>query len=136
MNVEDNGEKQMETEKKKRLSEVIRDVIRAIPPKELPTAKPSKVLPGVEEAGFEITPSVRSTVSKLLKKAKEGNNPHARVKELPYRIADRTDLAMKLVEACGGDFSLVRTEIDRLEKFAKSIKGTGELNGESGSNNE
>lgn len=121
----------MESEKEKRLSEVIRDVIRAIPPKELPTAKPSKVLPGVEEAGFEITPSVRSTVSKLLKKMKAIEDiagKQGKIIEFPehalqHHLADRTDLAMKLVEACGGDFSLVRTEIDRLEKFAKAIKG-------------
>lgn len=121
----------MEAEKKKRLSVVVREVIGTIPPSELPYAKPSRVLPGVEAAGFPITASVESTVSKLLKTAKEGKktqvNPGKLVKfpveQLSHHIADRTDLAMKLVEACGGDFSLVRTEIDRLEKFAKAITG-------------
>lgn len=121
----------MDSDKEKRLSDVIREVIGALTPAELSKAKPSKVLPGVEAAGFEITPSVRSTVSKLLKKMKAiedlagkqgkiiGFPEHA----LQHHVANRTDLAMKLVEACGGDFSLVRAEIDRLEKFAKAIKG-------------
>lgn len=121
----------MEAEKKKRLSVVVREVIGTIPLSELPYAKPSRVLPGVEAAGFPITASVESTVSKLLKTAKEGNNPQVNpgkivrlpVEQLPHRIAERTELAMKLVEACGGDFSLVMAEIYRLEKFAIAIKG-------------
>ena len=38
-------------------------------------------------------------------------------------MAIRMELAMRLVEACGGDFELVRAEIARLEQFAKKIKG-------------
>ncbi len=121
----------MEAEKKKRLSVVVREVIGTIPLSELHFAKPSRVLPGVEAAGFPITASVESTVSKLLKTAKEGNNQQENpgkivrfpVEKLPHRIAERTEWAMKLVEACSGDFSLVRAEIDRLEKFAKAITG-------------
>jgi hypothetical protein len=120
----------VETENEKRLSDVIRDVIRTIPSQELPYAKPARVLPGVEKAGFEITPSVRATVSKILKKMKEADNPQVNrgnivefpESALPHLVADRTELALKLVEACGGDCSLAKAEIDRLARIAKVVK--------------
>ena len=120
----------METENDKRLSDVIRDVIRTIPSQELPYAKPARVLPGVEKAGFEITPSVRATVSKILKKMKDAEKPQVNrgnivafpESNLPHLVADRTELALKLVEACGGDCSLAKAEIDRLARIAKVVK--------------
>lgn len=114
----------------KRLSDVIREVIHAIPAQELPYAKPARVLPGVEKAGFEITPSVRATVSKILKKMKDAEYPRSNrgnivefpESALPHLVADRTELALKLVEACGGDCSLAKAEIDRLARIAKVVK--------------
>ena len=39
------------------------------------------------------------------------------------KTTGRRELAMRLVEACGGNFEIVRAEIARLEQFAKKIKG-------------
>jgi hypothetical protein len=83
-------------------------------------AKPGRVLPLLVAQGISITPSVRSATSKLLKKAKQ-RFPGI-VPETYTGQADKSELAMKLIESCGGDFTLVKKEIDRLEKFAKAVK--------------
>ena len=108
------------------MSEAIRSEIAKIPASELCYAKPSRVLPCLERRGWEITPSVRSTTSKLLAKAKIDRG---RVVSFDLaaiegqQAAHRTELAMRLVEACGGSFESARSEIARLEQFAKKIKG-------------
>lgn len=111
------------------VSEAIRAEIAKVPVNELPSAKPSRILPGLEAAGFEITPSVRSTTSKLLAKAKEkaGITSQGQIVSAAQAVAesqaaeDRTGLAMRLVEACGGDFQSARGEIDRLEQFLRRL---------------
>jgi hypothetical protein len=113
------------------VSEAIRAEIAKIPAGELVYAKPSRVLPNLKAAGFEITPSVRSTTSKLLAKAKKtaGLQPEGEVISFAptgtesAEAVTRRELAMRLVEACGGNFELVRAEVARLEQFAKKIKG-------------
>lgn len=113
------------------VSEAIRAEIGKIPPSELVYAKPSRVLPCLEAAGFEITPSVRSTTSKLLGKAKikavvpaSGEVISVADAIAEGRVAeDRRELAMRLIEACGGNFELARCELARLEEFARKIKG-------------
>lgn len=112
------------------ISEAIRAEIAKIPGGELRYAKPSRVLPCLEAAGIEITPSVRSATSKLLAKAKktveipkEGEiisfDPAALESQ---EASGRRELAMRLVEACGGNFELVRAEVARLEQFAQKIR--------------
>jgi hypothetical protein len=113
------------------VSEAIRAEIAKIPAGELPAAKPARVLPGLETAGFEITPSVRSTTSKLLAKAKNeaGAGGGGEVISVADAVAagraseDRRELAMRLVEACGGDFGLARSVISRLEQFYLNVRG-------------
>jgi hypothetical protein len=113
------------------IANAIRAEIAKIPSGELPYAKPSRVLPGLEAVGIEITASVRSATSKLLARAKKtaGNTGEGEVitfDPTAHEAADPTacrELAMRLVEACAGNFDLVRTEIARLEQFAKKIKG-------------
>ncbi len=109
------------------VADAIRAVIAKIPPSELGTAKPGRVLPYLEAGGIEITPSVRTYTSKLLIEAKSAQN---KVKgeiitfdPTAIQTTERRELAMRLIEACGGDFDLVRAEITRLEQFAKKIKG-------------
>ena len=115
----------------------IRAEIAKIPAAELATAKPKRILPLLKAAGFEITNSVKSQTSRLLGEAKAAKEKEKSDKS-PSRIVVTSDpaaipsqeviqsreLAMQLVEACGGDFDWVRAEISRLEQFAKSIKGT------------
>ena len=112
------------------VSEAIRAEIAKLPPDELAAAKPSRVFPGLEAAGFEITPSVRSTTSKLLSKAKNDvANPTLKgiVSVADAVVAsreseDRRELAMRLVEACGGNFDSARSEIARLEQFFRRVQ--------------
>lgn len=107
-------------DKEIKLSEKIREIIRTIPVANLPRAKPRHVLPQLEAAGFEITTSVRSTVSKLLKKAKQEDNPSTLIAR-PKMLTDsetKTEWAMKLVETCNGDFSEARRQIDFVENIA------------------
>ena len=113
-----------------KIAKVIRAEIAKIPATELCYAKPSRVLPGLEAAGIEITPSVRSATSKLIARAKKTEaicNEGEVVTFNPAPIeaqesTGRRELAMRLVEACGGDFNLVRAEICRLEQFAQTFK--------------
>jgi len=113
------------------VSEAIRAEIAKIPAGELPAAKPARVLPGLEVAGFEITPSVRSTTSKLLAKAKNEAvaGDGGEVVSVADAVAtsrafeDRRELAMRLVEACDGDFGLARAVIARLEQFYRNVRG-------------
>ena len=110
------------------VSEAVRTEIAKIPPGELSYAKPSRVLPCLEAGGFEITPSVRSITSKLLKMAKRWAPPTGEVISVAGEIAerrvaeDRKELAMRLVEACGGGFEFGRCELARLEEFARKIR--------------
>lgn len=113
------------------ISEAIRAEIEKIPPTELIHAKPSRVLPYLEEAGIEITPSVRSLTSKLLGKAKDKQKitPQGGIISVTEAMAesktaaDRKELAMRLVEGCDNDFEVARAELARLEEFARKIKG-------------
>lgn len=112
------------------ISEAIRAEIAKIPASELPYAKPSRVLPCLEAAGIDITPSVRSTTSKLLTKAKKPTGfQGGEIVSVAQAIAenkevfDRRELAMRFVESCGGNFELAKCELARLEEFAKKIKG-------------
>lgn len=113
------------------ISEAIRAEIAKIPASELCYAKPSRILPCLKAAGIEITPSVRSATSKLLAKAKNaaGFSTIGEVVKFDaaahegQEMTGRRELAMRLVEACGGNFEIVRAEIARLEQFAKKIKG-------------
>jgi hypothetical protein len=113
------------------ISEAIRAEIAKIPASELCYAKPSRVLPCLEAAGIEITPSVRSATSKLLAMAKKTAGISKEGEVITFYPASiegqestgRRELAMRLVEACGGNFELVRAEIARLEQFVRSIKG-------------
>ena len=113
------------------VSQAIRAEIAKIPVGELAAAKPSRVLPGLETAGFEITASVRSTTSKLLTKAKTdaANTAVEGVISVADAVAanrdseDRRELAMRLVEACGGNFETARAEIARLEQFFRRVRG-------------
>ena len=111
------------------VSQAIRAEIAKIPVGELAAAKPSRVLPGLETAGFEITPSVRSTTSKLLAKAKTDAPNPAGEGVISVAVAanrdseDRRELAMRLVEACGGNFDTARAEIARLEQFFRRVRG-------------
>ena len=113
------------------VAEMIRAEITKIPASELCYAKPSRILPLLEAAGVEITPSVRSATSKLLAKAKEKPGISKEVEIISFaptliesqEATGRRELAMRLVEACGGNFEIVRAEIARLEQFAKKIKG-------------
>ena len=114
----------------KAIADSIRDEIAKIPPSELRYAKPSRVLPHLEEAGIEITASVRSATSKLLAKAKERQDKSIDSEIMKFDTSliesqelNGQELAMRLIEACGGDFELARTEIARLEQFVKKIKG-------------
>jgi hypothetical protein len=112
------------------ISEAIRAEIAKIPASELCYAKPSRILPLLEAAGFEITPSVRSSTSKLLARAKKTAGISKEGEIITFDPASiegqestgRRELAMRLVEACGGNFELVRSEIARLEQFVRSIK--------------
>lgn len=109
-------------------ADVIRAEIKKIPSGELKYAKPSRILPGLEAAGYEITNSVKSSTSKLLAKAKDaaGFSDEGQIISVdPTTIesATRMGLAMRLVEACEGNFELVRSEIARLEQFAKKCSG-------------
>ena len=112
-------------------AESIRDEIAKIPASELRYAKPARVLSRLEEAGKEITPSVRSATSKLLAKAKESQKTSTESEVMKFDTSliegqestGRRELAMRLIEACGGDFEMARIEIDRLEQFVKKIKG-------------
>lgn len=113
------------------IAEAIRAEIAKIPSSELVYAKPSRILPALESAGLEITPSVRSMTSKLLAKAKNKEAPaeQGEIVSVAEAVAesqkeeDRRELAMRLVEACGGDFGLARAELARLEQFARTIRG-------------
>lgn len=117
-------------DKQEGVSEAIRAEIAKIPASELCFAKPSRVLPGLEAAGFEITAAVRSTTSKLLAKAKEKQEKatQGEIVSVAQAVAenqaaeDRKELAMRLVEACCGDFALARGEIARLEQFFQKVK--------------
>lgn len=105
------------------VAEAIRSEITKIPPRELCYAKPSRILPLLEAAGFEITPSVRSATSKLLGKSKNNQAIPRQDEALieSQETTGRRELAMRFVEACGGDFDIVRAEIARLEQFIRSI---------------
>jgi len=113
------------------ISEAIRAEIARIPVSELSYAKPSRVLPCLQAAGVEITASVRSATSKLLAKAKRNAGVSTVGEVITFDPAalkgqeatGRRELAMRLVEACGGNFELVRAEVARLEQFARKIKG-------------
>lgn len=113
------------------LCDAIRAEIAKIPASELCYAKPSRILPLLEAAGVEITPSVRSATSKLLLKAKEkfrkgkitANHGYLDGCNSLDASRETNELAMRLVEACDGNFEIVRAEIARLEQFAKRIKG-------------
>ena len=113
------------------ISEAIRGEIAKIPVSELCYAKPSRVLPFLKASGIEITPSVRSATSKLLVRAKKTAGISEEGKATTFDPAPvegqestgRRELAMRLVEACGGTFELVKAEIARLEQFARKIKG-------------
>ncbi len=124
----------MSKEKKspeKSVADVIRAEIAKIPPGELAFAKPSRILPLLEEAGYVITSSISSATSKLLKQKKKeaGLLKTGRIFSVDpavieaRRATTRTELAVHLVEACGDDFDLARSEITCLEHFAKRIKG-------------
>src|SRR4051794_8941349 len=110
------------------MAEAIRAEIAKIPASELCYAKPSRVLSCLKAAGIEITPSVRSATSKLLGKAKEmaGISKEGEIISFDPSIMEgqettgRRELAMRLVEACGGNFEIVRAEIARLEQFVKT----------------
>lgn len=118
-------------DKQEGVSEAIRAEIAKIPASELCFAKPSRVLPGLEAAGFEITAAVRSTTSKLLAKAKKdrGISGEGEIVSVADAITasremeDRRELAMRLVEACDGNFELARAVIARLEQFSKKVRG-------------
>jgi hypothetical protein len=112
------------------IADLIRDEIAKIPDTELGYAKPSRILPSLEKAGIEITASVRSATSKLLGKAKKkaGYTNEGDVMFEPTFLQtkennSRQELAMRLIEACNGNFEAVRAEIARLEQFAKKIMG-------------
>jgi hypothetical protein len=107
------------------VADAIRAEIDKIPQGELVKAKPGRVLPQLEALGFEITASVRTATSKLLTKAKEMAEEENVISFDPNSIqtAERTECAMRLIEACGGNFEVVRAEIARLEQFARRIKG-------------
>ena len=113
------------------ISEAIRAEIAKIPVSELSYAKPSRVLPCLQAAGVEITASVRSATSKLLAKAKRNAGVSTVGEVITFDTAalegqeatGLRELAMRLVEACGGNFELVRAEVARLEQFARKIKG-------------
>lgn len=110
------------------VADAIRAEIAKIPSSELASAKPVRILPLLEVAGFEITPSVRSATSKLLGIAKNSVEKPAKTGIVSFdpiasQKATCRELAMQLVEACGGNFDLVREEIARLETFARKIKG-------------
>jgi hypothetical protein len=82
------------------VSEAIRGEIAKIPASELQYARPSRVLPGLEAAGFKITPAVRSTTSKLLKTAKKNASAIISVADAIAESGlsnDRRELAMKLI---------------------------------------
>lgn len=88
------------------VSGTIREEIAKIPEGELRSAKPGRVLKQLEEAGIEITGSVRSMASKQLKVAK--NRP---------RLAMETVLPVEsvaLVEACGS-LEAARRTLDMVE---------------------
>jgi hypothetical protein len=112
------------------IADVIRAEIAKIPVSELSYAKPSRILPSLEARGIEITPSVRSATSKLLAQAKDnaGFTKEGTIVFDPTLLqakenSGRQELAMQLVEACDGNFDIVRAEIARLEQFAKKIMG-------------
>ncbi len=109
-------------------AEAIRVEIAKIPTSELCYAKPSRILPLLEAAGIEITPSVRSSTSKLLAKAKKALSDEGEILTFDplitsHEASGRGELAMRLIEACGGNFEIVRAEIARLEQFVKAVKG-------------
>ena len=112
------------------IADAIRAEIAKIPVTELGYAKPSRILPSLEAGGIKITPSVRSATSKLLAKAKD-NAGHSKEGSIVFdptllrtkENSGRQELAMRLVEACDGDFEVVRAEIARLEQFARKIMG-------------
>ena len=93
------------------ISEAIRVEIAKIPANELVFAKPARVLSCLEAGGIEITASARSTTSKLLTKAKKnaaiqtegGIMPFDSIARESQEDATRRELAMRLVEACGGE---------------------------------
>lgn len=114
------------------VADAIRAEIAKISASDLVYAKPSRILPSLEAAGIEITASVRSATSKLLANAKEKAVIYDDEEDVinfdsstieSRKSIGRRELAMQLVEACGGDFDLVRGEIARLEQFAKKILG-------------
>jgi len=112
------------------IADAIRAEIAKIPVTELSYAKPSRILPPLEAGGIKITPSVRSATSKLLGQAKEnaGYSKEGNIVFDPTLLqtkenSGRQELAMRLVEACDGDFDAVRAEIARLEQFARKIMG-------------
>ena len=113
------------------VAKAIRAEIAKIPASELCYAKPSRILPLLEAAGVEITQSVRSATSKLLAKSKKNSGISKEGEIISFdptliesqETTGRRELAMRLVEACGGNFEIVRAEIARHEQFAKKIKG-------------
>lgn len=108
-------------------SQEIRDRIDAIPPAELPTAKPKRVLDELKAAGFKIDNSMKSTTSKLLTIAKQNaaNSPAAAstasVQPENGRTGQATvEIAIELVKACGS-FEAARTTLTKLEQLLQSV---------------
>jgi hypothetical protein len=111
------------------MSDVIRAEIAKIPAKELRDAKPARVQNALKAKGIEITASIRSSTSTLLKEAKGGGKkrsakkaPAGKPNLVRAETANPTQLAMELFIACGNDIAKVNAEIARIAEFSKSIK--------------
>jgi hypothetical protein len=119
---------------KEKMSDVIRAEIAKIPAIELRDSQPARVLDALKAKGVEITASIRTSTSTLLKEAKGGKKrsakkaPAKRGRKPGKPNADRaetanpTQLAMDLFIACGNDIAKVHAEIARIAEFSKSIK--------------
>ncbi len=120
---------------KEKMSSVIRAEIAKIPAIELKDTKPARVLEVLKAKGVEITASIRTSTSTLLKEAKGGGKQRA-AKKVPANrgrkpgkpnlvrteTANPTQLAMDLFIACGNDIARVNAEIARIAEFSKFIK--------------
>jgi hypothetical protein len=102
------------------VSEMIRQHIAALPSEYLERAKPADILPQLEAAGVEITPSIRSMTSKLLSAARRRAGNAGSDPQIPGINDGLWKAAFAFIKACG---SLQRAkrmleileEVERLE---------------------
>lgn len=119
--------------KGKSTSEVIREAIYSFSPTELPTVETKQVIDILKQRGLEITPTVRSTTSKLLGEARLCKTARAEkprksqlIQEKPKRKKRSSDNDLS-VHAPAAAFDVLDRAMGNLQKTLMNEKGSSNL---------